>query len=531
MYWKSLQVALLLALPLGFAFKGQAQPVQQTVETLIVIEETDLEDNDGIGALPSPPATPIRPGQLVTAYQRSGGRIYVVLSAPDRGDARSWGWIDARCALPPLQAAEHFSKALEKDPKQATSYLGRAAAEAALGKQDQAIADCDQTVKLDPNSLLAFQLRARAWMAKNQPDKAIADLGEVLRIDPDRADAYRTRGDLWRMKLNFEKAIADYTRLLQLNSNEVNVYYYRAVCRLQKKQYPKAIADFDEILCRQPESLPAYEGRALVWSKLREFDKAIDDYTEAIRLQNQGASNWCRTVWYSVLQGDLRRTVSSFAAFQSLYLRRANDYLGRAGCYAVMGVPDKELADLSQALWINPKLPRAYHARGVYWSQKKRFDLALADYDVALKLDPKSAPAYHCLRGSCRAALGQNDLALADFDEALRLLPDDSGVCNSMAWFRATCQESKYRDGTLAVALATKACQRSDWEDFSIIDTLAAAYAETGNFDEAVRWQKKALESVTPASKKEATQRLELYESHKPYREPVEKQEGVKTVR
>ena len=72
------------------------------------------------------------------------------------------------------------------------------------------------------------------------------------------------------------------------------------------------------------------------------------------------------------------------------------------------------------------------------------------------------------------------------------------------------------------MALATKACQRTDWEDYGSIDTLAAAHAEAGNFDEAVRWQKKALELAAPKSKKKCCSRLALYESHQPYRQPVE---------
>jgi tetratricopeptide (TPR) repeat protein len=117
--------------------------------------------------------------------------------------------------------------------------------------------------------------------------------------------------------------------------------------------------------------------------------------------------------------------------------------------------------------------------------------------------------------------MGQNDKALADFDEALRLGPDDHGACNAAAWFRATCEEGKYRDGKQAVVLGTKACELTKWEYCETIDTLAAAHAEVGNFDEAVRWQKKALELAPPVSKKKMAERLALYESHKPYRTPV----------
>ncbi len=341
-------------------------------------------------------------------------------------------------------------------------------------------------------------------------------------MDPNRIDACRARGDLWQKRKNYEKAIADYSRLLRLSPHDCHAYFERAFCRFQKKEYEKAISDLDEVLSRHPEWFSAYEGRGHAWSRLRAYDKAEDDFTESIRLQDQEALKQCRVVWSAVFQGDLLRARSSFSEFQAVFAPLANDFLERARCREALGDSDKALSDYQEALWINPNSPRGYHGRGEYWLEKKRFDLALADFDSALKLDPKYAPMHRALRGCCRAKMGQNDKALADLDEALRLGPDDPLVCYEAAWFRATCPEAKYRDGTRAVALAAKACQRTEWESCGAICTLAAAHAETGNFAEAVRWQKKALELATPATKKKMADRLALYESHKPYRAPLE---------
>ena len=73
-----------------------------------------------------------------------------------------------------------------------------------------------------------------------------------------------------------------------------------------------------------------------------------------------------------------------------------------------------------------------------------------------------------------------------------------------------------------AVELARKACELSEWKDAINLDTLAAAYAAVGRYEDAVKWQKKALEDATfPKSEvAEAKKRLELYENDKPYRQP-----------
>ena len=510
MSWKSLLLVLLLPLCPGVASQAWGQ---RNLETVIVVRDGEL-DNE------TPHGVPVKCGQSLHVYQRSGGRLWVSIEAPDDPRARNWGWIEAACALPPDRAAPHFSLALQKDPKDATAYLGRAAAEQALGQHDKVISDCDQVLRLDRNSLSAFQLRARAWIAKEQSDKAIADLNEVLRLDPSRIEAYRARGDLWRkQKKNYERAIADYSRLLQLSPHDCEAYFYRGECRYHTKEYEKAIADFSEILSRQPGVSYAYHARGLVWQRLRAYDKAQDDFTESICLRYQEASNLCAMFWSSAFQGDLRQAISSFAEFQANFLRRAADYLDRARCHEASGDNDKAMDDYNQALWIDPDSVPGHRMRGWYWLEQKRYDLAMADFDAALKLDPKPAAIYHVERGSCRSRMGRYHEASADLDEALRIEPDDPNVCNAAAWFRATCPEAKCRDGKQAVVLAGKACQRSDWEYYAI-DTLAAAHAEMGRFDEAVRWQKKALESAPPAPKKKMVERLALYQSHKPYREP-----------
>jgi hypothetical protein len=88
------------------------------------------------------------------------------------------------------------------------------------------------------------------------------------------------------------------------------------------------------------------------------------------------------------------------------------------------------------------------------------------------------------------------------------------------AWLRATCLDRNFRDGKKAVSDARIACTATIWRDADFIDTMAAAAAETGDFDAAVRYQEQVLaKKLSPEVRSGAVRRLALYKQRKPYRE------------
>lgn len=90
---------------------------------------------------------------------------------------------------------------------------------------------------------------------------------------------------------------------------------------------------------------------------------------------------------------------------------------------------------------------------------------------------------------------------------------------NLVAWIRATAPDTAARNGALAVKCATWACEISDWANYQSFDTLAAAYAESGDYAHAIEWQSKAIESADPAEKVDFLARLELYRAGIPFRD------------
>ena len=113
---------------------------------------------------------------------------------------------------------------------------------------------------------------------------------------------------------------------------------------------------------------------------------------------------------------------------------------------------------------------------------------------------------------------GDFDKAQENYEKALEMAPDLIDTLNSFAWFLATCPDDMFRSGTVATKHATKACEQSQWKSWTNIDTLAAAAAENQEFDEAIKWQTKAIELAPDDRKAECRERLALYQAKQPLR-------------
>jgi tetratricopeptide (TPR) repeat protein len=173
------------------------------------------------------------------------------------------------------------------------------------------------------------------------------------------------------------------------------------------------------------------------------------------------------------------------------------------------------------AIKLDPKLASAYNNRGAWWEINGRNDKAIDDYGKAIELDPKYALAYDN-RGNVYCILHEYDKAIDDFDKAIELAPKYAKAHNSRAWLRATCLDEKLRDGKQAVDSATRACELTAWKNPGFLDTLAASYAEAGDFEAAVKWQRKALgllPKIDDPLRKELESHLTLFEAKKSYHE------------
>jgi predicted DNA-binding WGR domain protein/tetratricopeptide (TPR) repeat protein len=166
-----------------------------------------------------------------------------------------------------------------------------------------------------------------------------------------------------------------------------------------------------------------------------------------------------------------------------------------------------------------------------YWDEERldnlldrgKYAQALTEINRAIELYPDSAD-YIGTRGWIHEQLGKYALAKADFEQAFRLGEGGdsaSDSANNLAWILATAPAPEMRDAARALELALRACKASRWKDPGHLGTLAAAYANNGQFEEAISWQEKAIaREYFRQEKAELRAALKLYRAGQPYRLP-----------
>jgi tetratricopeptide (TPR) repeat protein len=201
----------------------------------------------------------------------------------------------------------------------------------------------------------------------------------------------------------------------------------------------------------------------------------------------------------------------------------ASAYFGRAFAYRSIGEYDQALADYNQALKAQPTLAEDelfYSGRILACLGTGDLTLAESDLNKALALSPDSASLINT-RGLVLQKKGLYGQALHDHVKAMELSPQMWRAKADLAWLLATCPDERYRDGKQAVAFAEASANIKP--DHFTLDVLAAAYAEAGRFDEAVKIMQIAIDTLEKQGRSRLSAdlrpHLEAYQKHTPWRQ------------
>ncbi len=190
----------------------------------------------------------------------------------------------------------------------------------------------------------------------------------------------------------------------------------------------------------------------------------------------------------------------------------AHAMLGSA--LASNGKLDDAIKEYQQGLEIKPDYAEMHCNLGALLERRGDTNEAILHYVEAIRILPRYAEAHSNLGWSLKQR-GELDEALRHFREATRWKPGLSSAMAGMARILATHPDARVRNPIEAIKLAERLADLSHYENWVDLDTLAAAYASAGRYQNAVRTAQKAVELARAADPEEATliaRRLALYQ-------------------
>ncbi|HDZ90497.1 MAG TPA: tetratricopeptide repeat protein [Deltaproteobacteria bacterium] len=247
--------------------------------------------------------------------------------------------------------------------------------------------------------------------------------------------------------------------------------------------FAEAVESFTAALQLDPHRPGTYRLRGIAYSRLGLHEQAVKDFDKAIEQDADCPGSFFERGTAKMCSGDYGGAVEDFSRCLSLDPDHAAAYASRAGARVRNGQYEEALEDMETALSISPEQPGYLHNRAVILASLGRFGEAIRDYERVIALDPKSAGSY-----------------------------------NNLAWILATADDPAYRDCRKAISYAVKALElgmNGAW-----MDTLAAAYAECGDFEKAVAAERSAYRLSRPPNRS-FLDRIRLYEKGETYAERV----------
>jgi tetratricopeptide (TPR) repeat protein len=178
------------------------------------------------------------------------------------------------------------------------------------------------------------------------------------------------------------------------------------------------------------------------------------------------------------------------------------------------GRPDRAVPHLEAAAALWSDNPEAHHDLAFALETLGQLPRAIEHYRRAVRLEPRAA-RYHCgLAHACHAA-GDPTSAAGHYRDASRVEPDWPDRVDKRAWRLSVSPDHGQRNGLVAVYLAEQVCQATGYAQAGFVDTLAAAYAEVGRFEEAANLARQAAAKADPELAREIQDRLKLYEARR----------------
>jgi tetratricopeptide (TPR) repeat protein len=323
---------------------------------------------------------------------------------------------------------------------------------------------------------------------RQRAEEAIVEYQKALELSPDYAEAHNNLGLALVDRQRADEAIVHYHKAMELHPDYAEAHNNLGVALAARGQHDEAAAFYQKALELKPDYAEAHNNLGLALAARGQPEEAISHYQAAVAIKPDFAESHNNLGIALAQRGELGQAIAHFQAALDIKLDRA----------------------------------AAYNRLGALLAGRGQTDEAIVQYRETQEIVPQVADLHYNL-GDTLYKLGRVPEAIAQWSELIRLQPDNVPVLNQLARVLATSPEASVRDGARAVDLAQQAMKLTGGGEPAVLGTLAAAYAEAGQFSEAVKTAEQALALATSQNNTALAEalraRIKLHQNNSPYRD------------
>lgn len=412
-----------------------------------------------------------------------------------------------------------FSHALAVTHNNAVAQCNLGEALSVEGKPQEALMHLDEALKLQPRSPLVLNDKGEILYDQGENEAAASEFKAALALRPDFAPAHENLGKVLLALGKPEEAETQFRTAVKYDPvssvNHVNL----GLCLAQERQLHDAIAQYQAALKLTPDCNAENAWGSALESE-GQLDQAIEHYRKALKINPDYADAQCNLGAILTDQGKydeaiqlLQSALKSKPDFAEAHYNLGNALIGKGQTY-------EAALQYAEAVRLKPDYMEAHFNLGNVFFQQKQWSRALEQFAVAARLQPNFAGT-QIRMAMVWEHMGNGRKAATHYRAALRIEPQSIISLQGLAWILATDPDPTVRNGTEAVHLALTAVKQGT--NPSVWDTLAAAYAEVGQFSEALSASQKAINLAKDDGYTNMVVgmevRMQLYEQNRPFHE------------
>jgi tetratricopeptide (TPR) repeat protein len=339
--------------------------------------------------------------------------------------------------------------------------------------------------KVTPRNYMAITILGSLLAKEHKYDEAMAYYQTALRYQPAFPEAHFFMGDALDEQGRLDEAIAEYQKALWFKPTQEQTHIFMGIALAKQKKYDEAMAHYAAALKLNPDSAVAQNNLARLLHTQGRLDEAVEHYIAALEIDPKLALARNNLGILLIQKGSL--TEGTIQLREAMRLNPTNSETRLNLAFALN----------QQQQWPEAAGLLAKIVRGDLPDPKAHYEFAVA-----------------------LAHLKRTREAMSQYASALLLQPDYPDALDGLAWILSTDANPAFRNGPEAVKMAERACEMTGRQDPVKLKTLAAAYAETGRFAEAINTVQTAKDLAAKASRQTLVNECQVMLQHFQRSEP-----------